>query len=272
MSKELIIIKQLPIIEQQLEALKPEIEKLTADALSLEVTEESVKEVKKVRADLNARFKALEKRRIEIKTQLSAPYDAMMQKYADCVKIPFDKADRELRDKINEVENRLKDIKTAEVKAYFDEYTASKNIKFLSYDRANINVTLSASLKSLKEEIKAFLDGIERDIEFMRDLEHREEIFVEYKKTLNAAQAFTDVNRRHKAIEEEKARQAEIEAIKAQQEQAAAKVEKVIESAPVVSAPKAEEELITVTFKVTDTVTRLKALKEFLISGGYKYE
>jgi hypothetical protein len=53
MSKqELIIVKQLPIIEEQLKGLSEEISKKVSKAMKLAVTEETVKEVKKVRAEL----------------------------------------------------------------------------------------------------------------------------------------------------------------------------------------------------------------------------
>ena len=51
--KDLIIVKQLPQIEEHLKELSAEIDKKVEYAKSLVCTEESVKAIKQVRADLN---------------------------------------------------------------------------------------------------------------------------------------------------------------------------------------------------------------------------
>ena len=58
--EDLIIVKQLPIIEEKLKGLSKEIDEKVKNALALVCSDETVKEVKKVRADLNADFKELE--------------------------------------------------------------------------------------------------------------------------------------------------------------------------------------------------------------------
>ena len=63
MSNELIVVKQLPIIQERLKELSTEIDKKVENAKSLICTEENVKEVKQVRADLNKDFKDLEMQR-----------------------------------------------------------------------------------------------------------------------------------------------------------------------------------------------------------------
>lgn len=59
-------------------------------------------------------------------------------------------------------------------------------------------------MKSLKEQAKAFIDKIVDDLNLIKTQEHKAEILVEYKQTLNVAQAITIVINRFKAIEEEK--------------------------------------------------------------------
>ena len=65
--KDLIIVKQLPQIEEHLKDLSTEIEEKVENAKSLVCTEESVKIVKQVRADLNKEFKELETQRKTVK-------------------------------------------------------------------------------------------------------------------------------------------------------------------------------------------------------------
>ena len=57
MSNELIIVKQLPQIEEHLKERSEEIEKKVENAKSLICTEEKVKTIKEVRAELNKEFK-----------------------------------------------------------------------------------------------------------------------------------------------------------------------------------------------------------------------
>ena len=65
--QELIIVKQLPIIEEKLKSLSLEIDEKVEYATSLVVCDDTVKEVKKVRAELNADFKDLEAQRKMVK-------------------------------------------------------------------------------------------------------------------------------------------------------------------------------------------------------------
>ena len=58
--QELIIVKQLPIIEERLKGLSIEIDEKVKYAKSLVVSDETVKDVKKVRAELSKEFKELE--------------------------------------------------------------------------------------------------------------------------------------------------------------------------------------------------------------------
>ena len=98
----------------------------------------------------------------------------------------------------------MKSKKEKEIKEYFEEYKTANNIGFITYGQARINVTLSASMKSLKEQAKQFIDKIVDDLKLIETQEHKTEILVEYKQTLNVSQAITSVTNRFKAIEEEK--------------------------------------------------------------------
>ena len=132
----------------------------------------------------------------------------------------------------------------------------------------NLNITLSASLKSLKEEAKAFVDKVESDLNLIETQEAKIEILVEYKKDLNVSRAITEVNERIKRLEEEKKKQEEIQVKKEEEQKVIEKVEEVIK------APKEEvkEEIFEMTFKVKASMNKLKLLKIFLNEGGYDYE
>lgn len=282
MSNEIIVVKQLPVIVEQLAQVKETVIQRVQTATSLVCTDETVKEVKKARAELNAEFKAWEEKRKEVKTAVMTPYEKFEAVYKDCVSDTYKAADKELKQKIDSVEQELKDKKAAEVREYFMEYLASKYIDFVAFEQAGINITLSASMKSLKEQAKSFIDKISDDLALIETQEHKAEILVEYKKTLNVSAAITGVTARFKAIEDEKKRMEEAEERRAAEEQHIAEItsalpEPIMEAVPEpipiqeVKAP-ADDQLCTLRFTVTATKAKLKELKAFLDNGGYKYE
>ena len=277
MDKEIIAVKQLPIIVEQLHEVKAEVTAKVEQALSLVCTEDTVKDVKKVRSELNKELKDYEERRKAVKTAIMKPYNDFEEIYKDCISDTYKKADAELKSKIDSVENELKEQKKAEVKGYFDEYLTATGIDFVTFENANINVTLSASMKSLKEQAKAFVDKIVDDLNLIDTQEHKDEILYEYKQSLNVSNAITTVANRYKAIEEAKAREEERKAREQAEAEAAAKVEEVVEAvAPPtvepIAPPVEEEKTYTLKFTVRGTMPQLKALKEFLKNGGYDYE
>ena len=299
MITDIIQLKQLPIIEEQLHQIKEQVTAATNEALSLVCTDETVKTVKQKRADLNKAFAAFEERRKEIKAEILAPYDAFEKVYRDCVTEPFKTADTELAEKIADVENGLKDEKAAALAEYFNEYRNSIGLseEDATLYKARINVTLSASLKSLKDKATAYLDQTLEDLQMIDLQEYRDEILSEYRKTGNAAQSITIVNQRHKEIEEERRRAEERRAAEEARAAAAAKVEEAIAetAAEAAAAPQdafmppieetpaetdnsvetpadAPAEIYESTFTVWGTLEQLKALKKFLDENNYDYK
>lgn len=279
--QELIVVKQLPVIEERLKSLSDEIDTKVNSALALPCTEDNIKAVKAARADLNKTLNELEEQRKTVKNAIMTPYEQFNSVYKIYVSDKLNTADATLKKRIGEVESELKAQREADVKVYFEEYLLSKNIEFVTYQDARINVTLTASLKSLKEQAKIFIDRISDDLALIETQEFKEEILVEYKNSLNCSHAITAVVARHKAIEEQKARQAEIEARKQAQAEATKKVESVAAKQGEVLPPptekpaepaKPKEKMYATSFKVTGSIDKLRALKTFLEEGGYTYE
>ena len=277
MENNIIQVKQLPIIVEQLHEVKAEVTSKVEQALSLVCTEDTVKDVKKVRSELNKELKDYEERRKTVKKAIMTPYEQFEMVYKDCISDTFKKADTELKSKIDSVENELKEQKKAEIKGYFDEYLTATGIDFVTFENANINVTLSASMQSLKKQAKAFIDKIIDDLNVINTQEHKDDILYEYKASLNVSAAITTVTNRYKAIEAAKAREEERKVREQAEAESAAKVESVVESVlpPTVepiAPPVEEEKTYTLKFTVRGTMPRLKALKEFMNNGGYDYE
>lgn len=281
-NQELIIVKQLPKIEEHLKDLSIKIDEKVNCAKTLVCTEENVKAIKQVRADLNKEFNDIEKQRKIVKEKVLAPYKQFEEVYKMYVSEKYKTADTDLKTKIDNIENELKAQKEQEIKDYFEEYKTSKNIDFVTFEQAKINVTLSASKKSLKEQAKKFIDEIVDDLKLVETQDCKEEILVEYKQTLNISRAIQDVANRHKLLEEEKRKQEELKNKQLEEAQRQADIsikEQEIATKNAldnfsIEAPKVEEqeEVLTLKFTVKGTRSKLKELKDFLIQGGYDYE
>lgn len=273
-NQELIVVKQLPQIEEHLKELSLDVDKKVENAKNLVCTEENVTTIKQIRASLNKEFKEVEQQRKIVKEQILAPYMQFEEIYKTYISDKYKSADNDLKVKIDSIENELKAKKEQEVKDYFEEYKTANNIDFIAYGQARINVTLSASMKTLKEQAKQFIDKIVDDLKLIETQEHKTEILVEYKQTLNVSQAITSVTSRFKAIEEEKKKmeqENELQKFVVDTAKESDKYsEQIILNAPVIEEK--TEEILILKFTLKGTRTKLRELKQFLESGGYDYE
>ena len=287
MSNELIVVKQLPIIEDQLREVKAKIEARVALSLSLACTEETYKEVKKERAALSSEFAALEARRKEVKKAILAPYEQFEALYKECAGDIYADADRRLREKISTVENGIKQERRNELIAFFSEYRESKGIdpEIVKFEDTGIVVTMSASKKSLRATVSEYLDRIAGELALIETMEDKDEILVEYRTSRNLSRAVFIVKERHKAIEEASRKRASAQPRKMAQEIAAAQVLQVAEAdqhdtvnavavpsqTPVCEQSETEKRY-SVSFTVEGTLPQLKSLKAFLSEGGYTWD
>jgi len=260
---ELIIVEQLPIIKEQIKQASELVSIKVENALSLVCNEETVKEIKNIRAELNKELKAFEETKKEVEKEVLAPWNDFKARYKESITDKYKLADSTLGARIAEVETALKDEKSDKIKAYFDEYLQSKNIDFITYGQAGINVTLSASEKSLKEQAKTFIDKVADDLSLIETQEHKAEILVEYKQDLNVSQAITTVSARHKAIEEEKARlEPKVDEVKEKIEPRQIETPKPVE----------KENVQSMSFLVNRTPFELDRLRKFLNEYEYDWE
>ena len=284
----LIQVKQIPVIIENLKSVKSVIEKKVNSACEMVCTDENYKEIKKLRSELNKEFSEFESRRKAVKSEIT-PYEAFETVYKDCVTNPYKKADSALKGKINATEQELKRVKYEKSMSYFEEYKKSLGIDFVTYEQVNLNITMSVSLKNLKETIKTFLDKVMDDLKLIAIQEHKDEILYEYKQSLNVSGAITAVTNRYKTIEAEKAR---AEAEKAEREKTEqvmkdtiAEYEPFVANVPEEVAPPVEEiseqpqqdeKVLSLSFKVYGTKSQLKdfalTVKQLISERGLRYE
>lgn len=273
---EIIKVEQLPIIKEKLQEISAIVSQKVTDALVLECNNDTVKEIKKIRTDLNKQFKEFEDARKGVKNAVLAPYDNFEVAYKEYISDFYKDADKQLKEKINAVEGELKSKKMEEIKAYYCEYAQSKKINFAPFKTAGINITLSASVKSLKDQCINYIDKLYGDVVAIKATEYPAEIFHEYKDNgFNLAVAIEAVTERHEAIEQEKAQAEQVKAQEQAEQQAIETVENAIPDMPDLPLAPVEvksEKTYRLKFTVEATKEKLIELKRFLNNGGYKYE
>lgn len=275
-TKGIIEIVQLPVIQERLLSISQQVKEAVEYVLSLECNEDTYKQIKKQKAELNKQYAELDAQRKAVKAAVLAPYNEFEAIYNKLIRDVFKPAEKEISLKIAEVENGLKLSKQAELIEYFEEYSKAKEIDFLKFDDLHLNITLSASLKSLKKQIKDFIDKTITDLALIATQDHATEILVEYRKTLDVSYSIMAVKDRYRAIAEEERRLQEREVSEQQKQEAIAKVDEAIEefTAPTVEEPEQEENepVYKTTFTVIEIMAKLRALKKFLKEGAYNYE
>lgn len=210
-----IKLVQLPVIQHALiEVGKSVTERL--DALNIEnvvATEDTVKGLKNLRAELNKEMTDYESQRKAIKEGVLTPYEAFESVYKTEVSDKYKNAITILKDKIAVVEDRMKEDKKENVKSYFVELCLSEDIDFVSFNQVGLEVNLSTSEKAYKEKCNEFIQRIADDLRLIDTQDHKAEILVEYKKTLNASKSIKDIQDRKAAekAEKERIKQAEIQ-------------------------------------------------------------
>ena len=276
-NQELMVVKQLPIIEERFKQLSEAVDEKVKNAEALVCTEENVKVVKQVRADLNKEYRDVETQRKKIKEQVLAPYMQFEEVYKQYIADKYKNADLILGGKVKVIEDDLKEKKEQEIKDYFEELRIANNIDFVTYEQAKINVTLTASKKSLREQAENFVNKISEDLKLIETQEHKAEILVEYKQSLNVSNAITTVMNRKEAVKKEMEKQEQVINEKLQEEKNRIQdnlnnLKNMSVSIDVGSGESQNVKIYTIPFKATGTSVQLKMLKDFMEREGIRYE
>ena len=272
---DLVVVKQLPIIEDRLDAAHAAVQERLAVVAGLAVTEDNYKEIKKVRADLNKEFSELEALRKKVKKAIEAPYDAfeagayrrMADTYRDAI--------RQIDGEIKEVEGGLKSQRQKELLDYFEQYRQSLGLDAAVADpyRSGIKVGLTGTMKALKNQVREFLDRVDGDLKMIDMLDDRDEVLAEYRMSLNATDAIKVVAERHRRIEEARKQREASEAEQSQRAEQIAAVEAAV-AIPVEEVAEEEAEVFSANYlgyEIFGTIEQLKALKAFLREALKKY-
>ena len=263
---ELIKVETLPKLYYQLEEIGKTIDKGLEGLEDIECTEENKQEVKKKRTDINNLNKIMEDKRKEIKKAILKDYEEFNQKYENEVKNKLTYANEFLTNKINEIESIQKQQKEEELREFAKEHIMNNHLEdIISFEDIGINITLSASLTSLKTEIYNFCVKTKADMDLIEMEEFKDEILLEYKNTHDFVSSKKIVLERHRKLEEINKQQKEVQLVIGKEGEIEEEVDEIV-------APVEVEEKIKVQFTIEATKEQIKKLKLWLESEEISYE
>lgn len=262
---------QLPIISENLNQVSENLKTLVAGAVALPKNDDSLKQVKKLRAELSKEFARMEEQRKSVKRQVMAPYESAEKKYKEFISDPYRTADNRLREWVDEYQNSMKDACREYLKDYFDELCAANGIDFLSFESCGVTVDMAMARqkepRAAMEQIENHVKSVREDMDTILKMRNAAAVMAEYRSHPNLAHAVYFAQGRAELDTEMQ------NYISAQRERNRKKrdaVAELLEAAPEL-APEPEE-IYTVCFKATGTLPALKAMKAHGQAVGVVFE
>jgi Protein of unknown function (DUF1351) len=188
------------------EELKRQATDLANNIRTVEVSEDNVKQSKKLLASVNKRLKELEDKRISIKRTMMDPYLEFENQVKEIVGIVKD-ADSFVRDQVKSLEDYEREEKRIEIlalwKARIKHYTFDDLISFDDFLTPKY-LTKTMSIQAVEKEMVKFLESVQSDINVMYTLNDSQDLIFAYLQCFNLGQAI-------KQVEDKKRKQAQIE-------------------------------------------------------------
>lgn len=260
-------ISQLGTIESNMTDVKAFVEQLKGYYQDVKFDENTLKEAKEEKAKINKFKTEVADYRKDIIKQWKEPIDNF-EKTAKEVENLLTDTYSIINEQCNDYDNKKKLEKIEHLKEYFKELQESTKIDFVTFESANLNITLTVTEKALKEQLRAFFDKIKTDLEIIDTMDNKIEILAEYKTNLDLKKSILVVSERKEREAEEIKRQQEL--AKQKEEESKTTTAENLSNEDEIIAPKEikqeqeEEKKYTMTFKVSGTMEQLKELKEYL--------
>lgn len=284
MNSSLITVKQLPVIQEELRQLKDSWDQRAADAAALVCTEETVQELKAIRAEMRKEFDLADSQRKQAKAQYLAPWDAVEATFKECVKDAFVTADTALKNQITSFEGQIKADCRQKLETFFSELCLMESIDFLTFDKAiqlgRISIGLADAKRNtptkLQDQIAEVVAKIADAMDQIRRMDNADEIMAEFKACLDAGKAVSTVQERHRRIEAEKeaaeARKAAQERFKTAEDKVQAVLPPSEENAPVAAQEDNDPVFSEYMFTVYGArKSQLIKIREFMKQEGINY-
>ncbi|EGP8643453.1 DUF1351 domain-containing protein [Listeria monocytogenes] len=198
-----------PVVTQG-SILFPAYKKIKSDSLllaqqieNIEVTEENVKQSKKLLAAVNKEVKNLESERISIKKEMLEPYSEFEKQVKEIVSI-VKTADEMVRQQVTQMEEEEREDKKLVLKRMFEKRIRMYDFKtYFTFDDflENRHLNKSLSINKIESEMVEWLTKIETELKIIETMPYPDEIIAEYKETKDLAVSAQIVSDRHKAQE-----------------------------------------------------------------------
>lgn len=209
----IVRIETMAVIKQQLDKVELFVDEKVKDIpkvlkelekMSDKQKEEKKQEIKKYRTYLNKIKSELEDKRKSIHDEIEKPYEEFNKYYSNGVKVKLQEGIDSLDNATRQIEDKQKKEKEKTLREFFQEYQTSNHLEgIVDFENVGLNITISASEKSLKEQIKAFCEKVSNDIKAIQTDDNSEEVLLEYKNNgFDYAKAKTTLAERKRKLEE----------------------------------------------------------------------
>ncbi len=275
------------VIEYNHEELKSELSEQLQKYKNIVVTEDSIKEFKADKANLNRLKTALEDKRKEVKKQCLQPYENFEKNIKELVML-IEEPIKVIDSQLKEIENKKKEEKANEIeKIYYENIGVFEPLVPLSkvFNSKWLNTTYK--LNDIISEIKELKIKLESDLQIIEGLnsEFEQQIKDKFFKTLDISKALQENTRlkefkeKQKMMEQQKERQVrqflEQQAKETQNQKVKVEQQKIEEEQQQIEERQLEqqstENLQVLDFRVWVTSMQKMLLKEFLVENNIKY-
>ena len=168
---------------------------------SLEVTDAAEAEIKRIVADARKLTTAINDRKKEIKQEIMAPYKNLEDQAKELISV-IEAGESIARSKLKDIDAIRREDKRAAIRRIWDlrapKFAAGEYLTADDFitDR-HLNKTMT--MNQVETDMVTFLTGKSGDILLLQSTDHFEEYLVEYRRSLNLAEAMSTVNKRHEA-------------------------------------------------------------------------
>lgn len=188
-----IMIQPGTVVFQSYEAIKEQAELLAEKIKTVEVTEENVKDSKKLLAAVNRKVKELEDGRISVKKMLLESYVKFEEQVKEIVTIVKD-ADTVVRQQVKHLEETERAEKHAILEERFLKRIVHYTFRDLFHFRDFIkpkHLNKTVSVDAVEKEMVEFLEKITRDFNAIGKMQDAEAILTHYVEVKDLAEAIT---------------------------------------------------------------------------------
>lgn len=255
------------------EELKAAIAEKVKDYKTIAYTEDSLKDMKADRADLNKLKKAFEDERKRVKKICMEPYTKFEQQVKEITAL-IDEPIGLIDSQIKELDERRKAAKREEIEELFTSIGFQSFVKLdMIWDEKWLNATVT--LPKIEEQMKSRMYQIGTDVVTISKLpEFKFEAMEVYRKTLDMNQAIQEGQR----LADIQKRKLEAERMEAERKaRLAEEKETASESVPeapeeeAVSIPEEEEPVFQLDFRVWGTREQIMALREYMLKNQIRF-